>query len=349
MRLLVITQKVDHNDDVLGFFHAWLLEFAKKCDQVTVICLWKGSHTLPAHVRVLSLGKESGVSRLTYIVRFFRYIWRERGNYDAVFVHMNQIYVVLGGFVWRSLGKKIGLWYVHRQTSFSLWLAEKFTHVIFTAAPESFNLRSRKVHILGHGIDTAYFVDPQSVRVPDRAERRIVTIGRITRIKNLDIFIEAARLIRDRGTSYQFDIVGAATTDADHQYEQELRALVQTYNMGDTVHFVGSVPYKNIREVYWNSDLSINLTPTGGLDKVVLESMAAGVPCIVSNNAFRPHLAHIEPHLLFEYRNPEQLAENIEIVLRQGDAVAEQSRRYVIEHFSLHMCVNAILDFIRPL
>lgn len=34
MRLLIITQKVDENDAILGFFHGWIAEFAKHCEQL---------------------------------------------------------------------------------------------------------------------------------------------------------------------------------------------------------------------------------------------------------------------------------------------------------------------------
>ncbi|HXK39853.1 MAG TPA: glycosyltransferase, partial [Candidatus Paceibacterota bacterium] len=113
MRLLILTQKVDRNDDNLGFFHHWVEEFARQCEKVTVVCLFEGAHSLPENVRVLSLGKESGTSRLKYLRRFYAFAWKERKNYDAVFVHMNQIYVILGAPLWRLLGKCVGLWYAH--------------------------------------------------------------------------------------------------------------------------------------------------------------------------------------------------------------------------------------------
>ena len=37
IKLLIITQKVDRNDDVLGFFHGWITEFAKHVEEVTVL------------------------------------------------------------------------------------------------------------------------------------------------------------------------------------------------------------------------------------------------------------------------------------------------------------------------
>ena len=107
VKILIITQKVDQNDDVLGFFHGWIAEFAKHAEQVTVIALGVGGYNLPKNVRVFSLGKERGVSRLEYTLNFYRLIWRERKNYDVVFVHMNQEYVLFGGLLWKLLGKKI--------------------------------------------------------------------------------------------------------------------------------------------------------------------------------------------------------------------------------------------------
>src|SRR3989338_9595639 len=101
MQLLILTQKVDINDDILGFMHAWILKFAQACELVTVVCLEQGEHHLPANVKVLSLGKETGKSRLKYLFNFYRYIWRERKNYSAVFVHMNEIYVILGWLCWK--------------------------------------------------------------------------------------------------------------------------------------------------------------------------------------------------------------------------------------------------------
>src|SRR5581483_12297211 len=90
MKLLILTQKVDKNDPVLGFFHGWLREFANHFEFITVIALGVGEYELPQNVRVLSLGKESGVSKLKYLSRFYKYIWQERKNYEKVFVHMNQ-------------------------------------------------------------------------------------------------------------------------------------------------------------------------------------------------------------------------------------------------------------------
>ena len=78
MRLLIVTQKVDEHDAVLGFFHRWIVGLAKHCERMTVICLEEGAHHVPENVKVLSLGKEEGVNKLGYLYRFYKNIWRER-------------------------------------------------------------------------------------------------------------------------------------------------------------------------------------------------------------------------------------------------------------------------------
>ena len=106
-KILIVTQKVNMKDPILGFFHRWIIEFAKHYSQVTVICLEQGRHDLPDNVKVLSLHKELGVSKLKYVWNFYKYIWQERKNYDLVFVHMNQEYILLGCIFWMIIGKRL--------------------------------------------------------------------------------------------------------------------------------------------------------------------------------------------------------------------------------------------------
>ena len=72
MKLCIVTQSVDTNDAVLGFFNRWISEFAKHADAVTVIVNRVGAYDFPANVAVCSLGKERGAGRIVRYFRFFR-------------------------------------------------------------------------------------------------------------------------------------------------------------------------------------------------------------------------------------------------------------------------------------
>lgn len=153
MRVLVITEKIDKDDEIFSYFHGRLFDFAKECEGAIVICLEKGNFDLPPNARVLSLGKEVGASRLEYLRRFYSYIWRERRNYDKVFVHLSPIYIVLAGWFWKLDGKQIILWYNHRHVDWRLRLAAKFSDLILTGSPEGLRIRSRRARVVPGKID----------------------------------------------------------------------------------------------------------------------------------------------------------------------------------------------------
>jgi glycosyltransferase involved in cell wall biosynthesis len=275
MKLLIVTQVVDTEHPILGFFVRWSLEFAKHCEHVHIICLQEGSHNLPDNVTVHSLGKESGAGRLTYLWRFYKLIWQLRHEYDNVFVHMNQIYVILGAPFWRAWGKRVGLWYTHGTVSKSLRLAEKCTHTIFTASAEGCQMKSDKIMITGHGIDTEHFKPNQS----EEKKIDLVTVGRITESKNLLQLVNILGEIRKK-LDVSLTIVGATVTAEEQQYEKKLHAHVVTQNLSDQVHFIGRVSQADLPTVLNQSKIFVTVAQNGSLDKVVLEAMACGLPMV---------------------------------------------------------------------
>jgi glycosyltransferase involved in cell wall biosynthesis len=261
MKLLIVTQVIDTKDPVLGFFVRWVEEFAKHIERVEVICLKEGAHNLPANVRVHSLGKEKGVSRATYIFNFYRYIWSLRHDYDAVFVHMNPEYVILGGLLWRLWGKRISLWYTHKSVNIKLRLATLLAHAIFTASKESFRLQSNKVRVMGHGIDTNFFTPDLQVSRGDW----YLSVGRLMPSKDHRMAIVEAR---DDGKKLR--IAGEGP---------ELKNLeVYARSLDAQVEFLGGLSQTALRDEYRRANLLIHTSKTGSLDKVVLEALACGLP-----------------------------------------------------------------------
>lgn len=94
MRLLIVTQVVDTEDPILGFFVRWIEECAKHCEKVTVVCLRKGKHSLPKHVEVIALGDGHRTRRAFELCSIS--FGRSR-EYDAVFAHMSPEFVVATG------------------------------------------------------------------------------------------------------------------------------------------------------------------------------------------------------------------------------------------------------------
>lgn len=281
MRLLIVTQAIDTSDSVLGFFHRWIEEFAKHTERVHVICLREGAHSLPRNVTVHSLGKEKGAGRLMYMWRFYTYAWKLRREYDAVFVHMNPEYILLGGLLWHTLGKRIGLWYAHKSVDAKLRLASLLAHIIFTASSESFRIRTKKLRITGHGIDTAFWTPDVTVA----REAHWLSAGRLSASKRHDRAIEMAA---EAGVMLR---IAGEGPEKNH-----LERLAR--ETGASVTFLGSLSPEALRDEYRRAALLVHTSETGSLDKVVLEARLSGCPVQTSN----PALKELESASLEELR-----------------------------------------------
>lgn len=336
MRILIVTQSIDSNDPALGFFHRWVLEFAKVFEAVTVIALRKGETSFPANVTVLSLGKEEGVSRFEYVRRFYSYIWKQRDSYDTVFVHMNPEYVVLGGLLWKMFGKKVILWYMHRSVNMKLRIATLLVDAVATGSKESFRIKSGKVRVLGHGIDVDRFEPKQKGASNDFS---VITIGRISPSKDYGTFLRAIALVPDANAL----IVGAPANPEDREYEKGLKGLAEELGIAARVRFMGPAKHDDVPDLISSADVFVNMSNTGSLDKAVLEAMSCGVPALTSNEAFKGMLDSFG--LTFPERDAEALAGKISGLMAKRSelgSLGERLRDIVVKQHSLPRLISRI-------
>ena len=346
MKLLILTQKVDINDSVLGFMHGWIAAFAKKCNQVTVVCLEKGEDSLPVNVKVLSLGKEQGGSKIKYLANFYKYLWRERRNYDRVFVHMNYEYVILGGIFWRLLGKKIGLWYAHGYAPFGLKIAGKLANIVFTSTKSGCRINSHKINIIGQGIDTDKFIiSSLEFRIKNR--NKIISIGRISPSKDYETLIKAVEILKNNGVNLTVEIIGGPAMATDKNYFSNLKQQVADKKLTAEIKFIGPVANKEILKFLQNADLFANMGQTGSLDKAMVEAMSAELPVITCNEAMLEVLEDYKDLLMYPKKDSEKLAEKIEYIINlsreEYRRLGHDLRNIVIEKHSLDKFINKII------
>ncbi|TSC59207.1 MAG: hypothetical protein Greene041619_43 [Candidatus Peregrinibacteria bacterium Greene0416_19] len=277
MRLLIVTQKVDRKDPILGFFHRWIEEFAKKCEQVTVIGQFVGDHQFQKHVQVLSLGKERGLPRWRQVFRFWRIIWSQRRSYDAVLVHMTPMWVVLGAPLWWIAGKPMYQWYEARGGGWVLRIAEKCVQKIFSASAFGMPWKSAKQVVTGHGIDTEMF----SPGLDSRDPQLICSVGRITASKNVDRLVDAFTKL---GRSYQFVIAGEAIRPDDQNLLKQLHdTFIHTSDVKLNLA-IGTRSQEEVVSLLQRASLFLHASATA-LDKALLEAMACECPVISAAEA----------------------------------------------------------------
>lgn len=313
MKLLIITQKVDEMDSVLGFFIDWLGKFAQKLDKVYVICLAEGVHHLPDNVKVFSLGKEKNYSKIKQFFRLQKFLLTHLKEVDGVFCHMCPIYVLMSfplSFVFR---KRIILWYLHKAVDWQLKLANKMVYKLLTASAESCNLKDRsKIEIIGHGIDQENFSTEAKKYKRGKSRLKLLYVGRISPIKDLVTLITAVEILsKKKKIDLLLTIVGEGVDKKEKEYEKEIVQMIQKKGLLSCVNFLGPVEHKAISRFYLENDILVNLCPTGGLDKVVLEAMMVGCLPLVANISFRDNFGEYADILLFQEKSAKDLAEKI--------------------------------------
>jgi glycosyltransferase involved in cell wall biosynthesis len=348
MNILIITQTVDEKDPILGFFCDWLLEFSKFYSKVTVIALGVGDYAQPENVEVFSLGKNDGKNRAVYLFRFFKLIIEKRKDYDLVFVHMNPIYLVLAGWYWQLLGKKVFLWYTHRQVDLKLRLGAFFAKKIFTASAEGLCLKTGKKTVLGHGINSGRFFCPEKI-IPAEKEFSVLHVGRIAPIKNISVLIEAVAALAKRGVPVILTLVGPAKTDAEKKEKKHLEEIIEKNNLKEKVSFAGPVSFNSLPCFFCQARVSVNLAPTGGMDKAVLESLFCGTPAIASNKTFLPVLEPYAETLSFKEGDYLDLALKLERFFKMEESkkmeMAEALRIKVQKGHNLSNLIEKIYKY----
>ena len=275
MKLLIVTQSIDQENPVLGFFHEWVQVLASSYEHVEVICLYKGVCALPQNVTVHSLGKEEGTrSRLSYAYRFLALVWQLRGRYDRVFVHMNQEYVLLAGLLWQALQKKVFLWRNHYAGSWQTSLAMFFCTKTFYTSSHSYTARgARSVHMpVGVALPSSEVAPVQ--RVP----RSILFLSRLHPSKRPLLFLETLAYLQAQGHSFTATIVGSPTKEKE-SYARMLKAKADTLQLTDRVTFVPGVPHRETRGIFSAHEFFVNTSPSGMFDKTLFEAAASS--CMV--------------------------------------------------------------------
>ncbi len=287
MKLLIVTQTVDIENPVLGFFVSWIEEFAKRVESVEVICLWEGKYDLPANVHVHSLGKvdnrQSTVgSRFIYAIRFLSLIWRLRRGYDAVFVHMNQEYVLIAGWLWKLLGKRVYLWRNHYAGSWLTDVAAAFCEKVFCTSKYSYTAKYKKTVIMLVGVDTERFTPDARVA---RKPHSILFLARMSPSKRPDMLIDALALLAQGGTDFTATLVGSPLP-RDEAFYESLKEKVRSLSLADKITFFPGVPNSETPDLYRAHEIFVNASPSGMLDKTLFEAAASGCLVLAASEDF---------------------------------------------------------------
>jgi L-malate glycosyltransferase len=105
---------------------------------------------------------------------------------------------------------------------------------------------------------------------------RLLTVGRLSVTKRVDILIDAVEMLHKEGYRLRFTIVGGGAV------EPQLRQSVARKNLGDIVEIIGRRDPENMPQLYRQSDVFISASMQEGMSNAMLEAMASGLPIVTT-------------------------------------------------------------------
>ncbi len=109
-----------------------------------------------------------------------------------------------------------------------------------------------------------------------KGKRVILYVGNLTRGKRIDLVLHALRRFRNQRDDFVFHVVG------DGAERQTLEKIVRDFELGDVVEFVGYLQKQEVAERLAGATCFVFPSEYDIWGLVLVEAMAAGVPCIAS-------------------------------------------------------------------
>jgi glycosyltransferase involved in cell wall biosynthesis len=165
--------------------------------------------------------------------------------------------------------------------------AERLVDRVVTSSRSGFQVPTSKLRVIGQGIDVHRFAPAAQPGPPD-APFMLLTVGRISPVKHVELVIRAMGLLKERRPSLNARavLVGGPLTAVDEAHQEALEALVRSLGVDEMVEFAGNRPFKDVHAYYQQAHCFINSSDTDSVDKTVLEAMSCEMPIVTSNVAF---------------------------------------------------------------
>jgi glycosyltransferase involved in cell wall biosynthesis len=170
----------------------------------------------------------------------------------------------------------------------------------------------------------------------DKAHKLVAVVGRLVKIKNIHLFIDAARIVRQHAPEAHFAVIG------DGELRSELERHARSIGMNNAVHFTGW--RRDLANIYPDLDAVVSSSDNEGTPVSLIEAMAADCPVVATSVGGVPDLLeHGQFGRLTPQGDPCALAEAILEVLREPEPTSEivrKARETVLKRYSVERLIS---------
>jgi glycosyltransferase involved in cell wall biosynthesis len=214
------------------------------------------------------------------------------------------------------------------------------------AVTDGEGLSPKRIAVLENGVDLSRF--PEPLRWPHSAPgpaRRIGITANLRPVKDLQVFVRAAREVVDSHPHATFHIAG------EGELRSELEKLIADLKLTDRVFLPGTI--QDVPGFLGELDIAVLCSRSEGMSNAILEYMAAGKAIVATAVGGNVQLLEHERHgRLVSPGDPHRLAESLRRLLDDSDLairLARAARQRVEERYSREAMIRRFEDFYEEL
>lgn len=305
--------------ELLYHNYLWAKELSNEFTETTVIThknpVFMDKKDYSLFTMIISLGNYKRILQLIQLLVVACTIIKNRKN-SVVFYHMavypaSVLSPILSVFRVRQV-----LWYSHSHKSIPLHIASLFVNEIITPTPNSFPLNLTKVTSIGHGITFSEHLPALQLRT----KSKILILGRISKIKNIELLILLVSQFNSFSNSIELDLFGPILNKS---YFDELMNFAKDKNV--VVNYNGALKPNEVFEQISAYSLAYN-GMVNSVDKSALEVTAQG--CLLIS-PFEETL--MLSGMKYVYPKPMNTKAQFEYLLSLTESELEVAQRTIME------------------
>jgi glycosyltransferase involved in cell wall biosynthesis len=208
---------------------------------------------------------------------------------------------------------------------------------------------AEKIHVINLGFDLSCFLNQvktgklRNETGVDEHTLLIGIVGRLVPIKNHKLFLDAAKLIKEKlsNRSVRFIIVG------DGELRQQIEQYAEKINMRKDVLFYGWA--RDIQNIYSDLDIVLLTSDNEGTPVSIIEAMASSVPVVTTGvGGVKDLLGRIENRkncnggycicergIMCPKDNPEAIANGVvHLMGNDKNGMVERARAFVLQNYT---------------
>jgi glycosyltransferase involved in cell wall biosynthesis len=302
---------------------------------------------------VLSVGNSS-ISKMLAVRKYIK----KEGGFDFVIAYKSGASLI--GCLLKASGMRFKLIVSERNVTQAISKRENLQYWLYRFAdyivPNAFTqgdflsrhypALKKKIHVITNFTDTELFKPVSSETL--NKELNILTVGRVTPQKNIERYLDAISLLKNRGfVNVHFNWVGNPQNPKDKVYYEGLKKIQNELGLNDYITFRSQT--LDIVKHYQSCDIFCLPSNFEGFPNVMCEAMSCGKPIACSRVCDNPRIVNEKENgLFFDPSNPQDMAEKLEQMINMSLDDRKQwglrSRELAIEKFSRDAFVNKYIN-----